>query len=102
MLQNTSNSRRRSLPMQVSIMAVRPCERSTKHWKEMIILPVRRGEVRHQPTKLLQVLGRGLGQQHADVVFKAVDFDDARDIDIADAPVPDMFSRHACPARFAP
>src|SRR6478736_3870958 len=39
MLENTGNSRCRSLPMQVSIMAMRPCERSTKHWKEMIIFP---------------------------------------------------------------
>ena len=39
MLQNTSNSRFRSLPMQVSIMATRPLERSTKHWKEMIMRP---------------------------------------------------------------
>ncbi len=56
---------------------------------------IRGGEVRHQPLELLQILGRCLGQQHADVIFKAVDFDDARDIDIAYAPVPDMFSRHA-------
>ena len=76
-------------------MAVRPCERSTKHWKEMIMRPSGVAKCGTSQLELLQVLRRGVGQQHADVVFKAVDFDDARDIDIAYAPVPDMFSRHA-------
>ncbi len=39
MLVNTGNSRSRSAPMQVSIITLRPFERSTKHWKEMIIFP---------------------------------------------------------------
>ena len=56
-----------------------------------------RGEVRSQPSKLLHVLRRGVRQQHADVILEAGDFDDARDIDVAHAPLPDMFSCHACP-----
>ena len=35
-------------------------------------------------------------RQHAEVILKTVDFDDARNVDIAYSPVPDMFSRHAC------
>src|SRR5579863_3538130 len=55
----------------------------------------RRCEVRHQPAELLHELRRGLGQQHGDVIFEAVDLDDARNVDIPHAPVPDVFSRHA-------
>src|ERR1700733_10851984 len=58
---------------------------------------VGRGEVRHQPPELLHELRRGVGEQHGDVIFEAIDFDDARDIDVAHSPVPYVFSCHACP-----
>ena len=88
--------------MQVSIMAGAALRAQHEALEGDDHAAVGGGEVRHQPPELLHVLRRGLGQQHADVIFKAVDFDDARDIDIAYAPVPDMFSRHACSSHCFP
>ena len=99
MLVNTSNSRLRSAPMQVSIITVRPRRTQHEALERDDHLAVGRREMRPQPSELLHELRRGVGQQHGDVVFPAIDLDDARDLDVADAPVPDVFCSHESPVK---
>src|SRR6478735_7860870 len=60
-------------------------------------LPLRCREMRLQPAELLHEFRGFIRQQHADIVFPAVDLDDTGDVHVAYLPVPDVFRCHPSP-----